>query len=242
MPQSFASACVESNSLPPSCDCLAHRFGNAADGPDRTPSYGSDMSEAEWRVVRPLLPVPAWLEGRGGRPEGYCHRVTLDAVRYVVDNGVKSATPARGLPAVPARACLRPPLAGHGATRRTPRPAARPRPGEGGPLAGPDGCDRIPVGAGGGENIPARRPAGTAEEGGRPQAAPGGGLPRPGPGRRSERGERAGPRRRRAAASAAARAVLLHPTGVGGRRLCRPARRLGPREAPAHPSDRQTHR
>lgn len=27
--------------------------------------------------------------GRGGRPEGYCHRVMLDAVRYVVDNGVK---------------------------------------------------------------------------------------------------------------------------------------------------------
>ncbi|WP_181387479.1 IS5 family transposase [Streptomyces sp. Act143] len=47
------------------------------------------MTEAEWRFVRPLLPVPAWLEGRGGRPEGYCHRVMLDAVRYVVDNGVK---------------------------------------------------------------------------------------------------------------------------------------------------------
>ncbi|MFD3590856.1 hypothetical protein [Streptomyces sp. NPDC058683] len=30
-------------------------------------------------VVRPLL------------PEGYCHRVMLDAVRYVVDNGVKWA-------------------------------------------------------------------------------------------------------------------------------------------------------
>jgi transposase len=49
------------------------------------------MTEAEWRVIRPLLPVPAWLEGRGGRPEGYCHRVMLDAVRYVVDNGVKWA-------------------------------------------------------------------------------------------------------------------------------------------------------
>ncbi|MGW2082056.1 transposase [Streptomyces sp. NPDC001939] len=47
------------------------------------------MTEAEWRVVRPLLPVPAWLEGRGRRPEGHCHRVMLDAVRYVVDNGVK---------------------------------------------------------------------------------------------------------------------------------------------------------
>ncbi|MFJ2722696.1 IS5 family transposase [Streptomyces sp. NPDC087437] len=53
--------------------------------------YGSDLTDAEWRVVRPLLPVPAWFQGRGGRPEGYCHRVMLDAVRYVVDNGVKWA-------------------------------------------------------------------------------------------------------------------------------------------------------
>lgn len=33
--------------------------------------------------------VPAWLEGRGGRPEGYCHRVMLYAVRYVTHNGIK---------------------------------------------------------------------------------------------------------------------------------------------------------
>ncbi|MFF0001532.1 IS5 family transposase [Streptomyces avermitilis] len=51
--------------------------------------YGSDLTEAEWQVLQPLLPVPAWLQGRGGRPEGYCHRVMLNAVRYVVDNGVK---------------------------------------------------------------------------------------------------------------------------------------------------------
>jgi hypothetical protein len=69
LPQSFALACVESNSLPPSCDCLAHRFGNAADRPDRARCYGSDMTEAEWRVVRPLLPVPApgWKGGAAGR-------------------------------------------------------------------------------------------------------------------------------------------------------------------------------
>ncbi|MFF3249100.1 transposase [Streptomyces sp. NPDC002870] len=47
------------------------------------------MTDAEWQVIRAVLPVPAWLEGRGGRPESYCHRVMLDAVRYVVDNGVK---------------------------------------------------------------------------------------------------------------------------------------------------------
>jgi transposase len=47
------------------------------------------MSDAEWAIVRDLLPVPGWLAGRGGRPEGYCHRQMIDAVRYLVDNGIK---------------------------------------------------------------------------------------------------------------------------------------------------------
>ncbi|WP_234323841.1 transposase [Streptomyces sp. NRRL F-2580] len=47
------------------------------------------MSDAEWAMVRPLLPVPGWLRGRGGQPEAYCHRAMLDAVRYLVDNGTK---------------------------------------------------------------------------------------------------------------------------------------------------------
>ncbi|MFC5786787.1 IS5 family transposase [Streptomyces aureus] len=47
------------------------------------------MTDAEWAVVRDALPVPAWLEGRGGQPEGYCHRQMLDAVFYVTDNGIK---------------------------------------------------------------------------------------------------------------------------------------------------------
>jgi hypothetical protein len=54
---------------------LPSRSGNAADRPDRAPCYASDMTEKEWQVVRASLPVPAWLQGRGGRlPEGYCHR------------------------------------------------------------------------------------------------------------------------------------------------------------------------
>ncbi|MGW9032823.1 hypothetical protein ACWGQ5_54710 [Streptomyces sp. NPDC055722] len=32
------------------------------------------MTDTEWAQVRPLLPVPAWLRGRGGQPEAYCHR------------------------------------------------------------------------------------------------------------------------------------------------------------------------
>ncbi|MFE7242616.1 transposase [Streptomyces sp. NPDC057582] len=29
------------------------------------------------------------MRGRGGQPEAYCHRVILDAIRYLVDNGIK---------------------------------------------------------------------------------------------------------------------------------------------------------
>jgi transposase len=47
------------------------------------------MSDAEWALVRDLLPVPGWMAGQGGRPEGYCHRQMIDAVRYLVDNGIK---------------------------------------------------------------------------------------------------------------------------------------------------------
>ncbi|MFE4658279.1 IS5 family transposase [Streptomyces hydrogenans] len=47
------------------------------------------MSDAEGKVLRPLLPVPGWLRDRGGQPETYCHRAILDAIRYLVDNGTK---------------------------------------------------------------------------------------------------------------------------------------------------------
>ncbi|AGP59150.1 hypothetical protein M271_38805 [Streptomyces rapamycinicus NRRL 5491] len=63
-------------------------YGNAADHPARVRRYPSDMTDAEWAAVRPLLPVPAWLQGRGGQPEGYCHRQLLDAIRYLVAGGI----------------------------------------------------------------------------------------------------------------------------------------------------------
>lgn len=47
------------------------------------------MTDAEWAEVRSAMPVPAWLLKLSGRPEAFCHREMLDAVRYLVDNGVK---------------------------------------------------------------------------------------------------------------------------------------------------------
>lgn len=84
----YVSEPVQFNSAAPSCDCLAHVYGDAADHPGREPHYPSDMSDQEWAAIRPLLPVPAWLEGRGGQPEGYCHRQMLDAIRYLVAGGI----------------------------------------------------------------------------------------------------------------------------------------------------------
>ena len=85
----YGIAGTGSTSVTLGCDCLAHRFGNAADHRVRVRRYPTDMSDAEWAVVRPLLPAPGRLRGRGGQPEAYCHRAMLDAVRYLVDNGMK---------------------------------------------------------------------------------------------------------------------------------------------------------
>jgi hypothetical protein len=42
-----------------SYDCLPCRFGNAADHPRRFAVYPTDLTDAAWEQVRPLIPVPA---------------------------------------------------------------------------------------------------------------------------------------------------------------------------------------
>jgi hypothetical protein len=74
VPQSSVSMVELPNSAAPSCDCLAHVYGNAADRPELQRRYPTDMTDAEWAAIRPLLPVPGWMHGRGGQPEAYCHR------------------------------------------------------------------------------------------------------------------------------------------------------------------------
>ena len=62
--------------------------------------YPSDMSDREWAVCEPLLPAPAWLAGKGGRPSRYCMRDVVDGIRYLTHNGpVWRALPADFPPA-----------------------------------------------------------------------------------------------------------------------------------------------
>ncbi|MFD7450862.1 IS5 family transposase [Kitasatospora sp. NPDC059827] len=51
--------------------------------------YPSDTTDAEWSLLEPLLPVPAWRTARGGRPEAHPRREIVDAILYIVDNGAK---------------------------------------------------------------------------------------------------------------------------------------------------------
>jgi len=49
----------------------------------RVSCYPSDLTDAEWALVEPLLPPP----GEGGRPEKHPRREVVDAILYVVRTG-----------------------------------------------------------------------------------------------------------------------------------------------------------
>src|SRR5690242_1706149 len=55
----------------------------------RTRRYPTDLTDAQWAVLEPLLPTPACQTPTGGRPERHHRRAILDAIFYLVDNGVK---------------------------------------------------------------------------------------------------------------------------------------------------------
>ena len=51
--------------------------------------YSTDLTDAEWAVLEPLLPAPACLTGTGGRPEQHHRRTIISALFYAADNGCK---------------------------------------------------------------------------------------------------------------------------------------------------------
>ena len=73
----------------PVCSCLScptHR--RAADRPHCGVYPSSSMTDAQWKVLEPLLPPPGNTGGHGGRPEKHPRRRVLDAIFYLVRGGI----------------------------------------------------------------------------------------------------------------------------------------------------------
>jgi transposase len=78
MPVYPATAAIASTCASPGCWCR-----------DRRPCYPSDLTDEQWAVLEPLLPVMLCLTVLGGRPEKHWRRTMIDAMFYVADNGCK---------------------------------------------------------------------------------------------------------------------------------------------------------
>jgi len=50
--------------------------------------YSSSVTDAQWAILEPLLPAPGSTAGRGGRPEKHCRRAIVDAILYIVRDGI----------------------------------------------------------------------------------------------------------------------------------------------------------
>ena len=55
----------------------------------RVRCYPSDLTDEQWAVLEPVLPVMLCDTELGGRPEKHHRRAVIDAIFYVADNGVK---------------------------------------------------------------------------------------------------------------------------------------------------------
>jgi transposase len=96
VPAAVQSGAADHAPSPAACRCCPGGFSRSR----REPRYPSDMSDGEWAVCEPLLPHPAWLAGKGGRPSAYCMRDVVDGIRYLTHNGpVWRALPADFPPA-----------------------------------------------------------------------------------------------------------------------------------------------
>jgi putative transposase len=56
---------------------------------ERAPSYPTDLTDEQWAVLEPALPVMLCDTPLGGRPEKHWRRTMIDAMFYVDDNGGK---------------------------------------------------------------------------------------------------------------------------------------------------------
>ena len=56
---------------------------------ERPRRYSTDLTDPAWDTMAPLLPVPAAETPTGGRPEKHHRRAIIDAILYLIDNGIK---------------------------------------------------------------------------------------------------------------------------------------------------------
>ena len=209
----------------------------------RARRYPSDMTEAEWAVCEPLLPAPAWLAGRGGRPARYCMRDIVDAIRYLTHNGpVWRALPADFPPAWTVYYWAGKWQADGSTARmhddlrervrlaagRSPAPTAAIIDSQS--VKGSEMVARTGRGYDAGKKINGRKRHIAVDTGGLLLTVLVTAAVRP------------GPRRREAAAVEPAPRVPLHHAGLGRRRLRRQAGHLGQDRPAPDPGDRQTAR
>jgi putative transposase len=62
------------------CDCGCFR---------RPRRYLTDTTDTQWAILADLLPTPASQQPTGGHPERHHRRAIIDAIFYLVDNGIK---------------------------------------------------------------------------------------------------------------------------------------------------------
>ena len=127
--------------------------------------YPSDASDAEWALISPLLPVPAWRAGCGGRPETHCRRA-----RWWTRSGMSPITGACGGRCPPTSRRGAPSMASTSGGTPTGRPwrcttlTRTGTPGRRAPRRAHRGGDRLPVGARRADRAPVKPGLGRRQE------------------------------------------------------------------------------
>jgi len=77
-------------SVSPVCSCLSCPTHAAVAGRPAACAFypSSSLTDAQWKLLEPLLPPPGNTAGRGGRPEKHDRRRVLDAIFYLVRGGI----------------------------------------------------------------------------------------------------------------------------------------------------------
>jgi transposase len=222
-------------------------------GPGRVRRYPSDTTDAQWPLIDPLLPDPAWLGAHGGRPEQRCRRAIVDAIFYLVDNGIKWRVLPADFPPWSTVYNFFAAWAAAGVTvdlLDTLRERVRLTEGR---TASPTGAviDSQSVRA---AEVAFQPRLGRRQEGQRPQTAHRRGHPRPAAVRGRDRGQHPRPRRRPAAADHPRRhlqphrlvwadagyaGALVAPPGARGSRAADPPTAPGTPGAPGRPGGRR---